>query len=124
MSEAIRCHYCGANLGPADLDQPACPYCKTVHPHVAQARRQSEALRQVFAQGGMPGMMGVMPPPGAAGQPGAPSPWQQQPMGMPLAPPGPLPMPPRRAAAGWLPLVIGLLMVMAGVVAAALVLGL
>lgn len=83
MMQSTRCNYCGANLGPADLDQPACPYCKTVHPHVAQARVQVEGLRQVFAQGGMPGMMGMMPPPGAPGATGAPSPWQHH-TGQPL----------------------------------------
>ena len=85
MSEATRCSYCGANLGPGDLDQPACPYCKTTHPHVAQARRQVEGLRQVFAEGGMQGMMGMAPPPGAPGQPHVPSPWQQHPGGSPVA---------------------------------------
>lgn len=98
MSEATRCTYCGANLGPADLDQPACPYCKTTHPHVAQARRQVEGLRQVFAQGGAPGMMGMMPPTGSFGPPGAPSPWQQHPGGPPVAFPGyHLPSTPRRS---------------------------
>ena len=52
MDPPDSCTHCGANLGPADLDKPACPYCGTAHPHIARARQRVEALRQVFAMGG------------------------------------------------------------------------
>ncbi|MCY1071213.1 hypothetical protein OV090_41105 [Nannocystis sp. RBIL2] len=67
MNAPVSCTNCGSNLGPADLDKPACQYCGTAHPHVAEARQKVEALRQVFALGIVPGAT----PPAAP-----PSPWQ------------------------------------------------
>ena len=115
MDQPDSCTHCGANLGPADLDKPACPYCGTAHPHIAKARQQVEALRQVFAMGGMPG---VTPPPAVA-----PSPWPQQgapgqpsspPPGFGFFPAGPPPPPPRTSAAPlWI--VIAVMVTLAGV---------
>lgn len=78
MSGATNCAHCGANLGPADLQRPACPYCGTVHPHVAAAAQKVEVLKQLLATGpgGVPpvfsGLAGPTPP--TIGQPmGAPA---------------------------------------------------
>lgn len=116
MDQPDSCTHCGANLGPADLDKPACPYCGTAHPHIAKARQQVEALRQVFAMGGMPGML---PPPAVA-----PSPWPQH--GEPGQSPAPplanfglvAPPPPRRGTSA--SIVIALVMVVLSVLVALL----
>lgn len=78
MSGATSCAHCGANLGPADLQRPACSYCGTVHPHVAAAAQKVEVLKQLLATGpgGVPavfsGLAGPTPP--MSGQPmGAPA---------------------------------------------------
>lgn len=86
MQAPTSCAHCGANLGPADLDKPACVYCGTAHPHVAEARQRVEALRQVFAQGVFPGAT----PPGQG-----PSPWPSH-VPPPILPPsfGVMPPPP------------------------------
>ena len=89
MSAATSCPHCGANLGPADLQRPACPYCGTVHPHVAAAAAKVEVLKQLLAPGpgGVPavfsGMVGAAPP--ATGHPmhGGPPMQPMQPMGAP-----------------------------------------
>jgi hypothetical protein len=94
----MNCPNCGAALGPADLQQPACRHCAAMHPHVAQAAAKVEVVKQLLAPGpgGVPAaLQGMM---GAYGQPmgGVP------PMG--AFPPGAVPpmgaMPPGYAMAG------------------------
>lgn len=92
MTDAPRCPTCGAPLGAADLNKPACPYCGTVHPHVARAAQKVEEVRQAMALGpggvpvvlqGMLGPIGPAPPPGSpVAGPGGP-PIAGGPMGSP-----------------------------------------
>lgn len=84
-SPPTNCAHCGANLGAADLQHPSCPYCGTVHPHVAAAAQKVEVIKQLMAQGpgGVPAIFSGVPGPtppmtgypmGAAPPPGAPPP--------------------------------------------------
>lgn len=132
-SGGLTCATCGAPLGAADLNRPSCPYCGSLHPHVARAAQKVEEVKQAMALGpggvpvvlqGMLGPSGPAPPPGGfpanAPQPG-PSPF--------LAPgyPAPLAQKVHRTARNIVLLValgsLGMVLLTAAVVVLVVVLG-